>query len=396
MKNKLSIIGNGTAGTLAALHFNKYLPEYDIEVFYSSSIPATSVGEGSQLDFTYSLFNTINFQYKDYPLIDATHKDGISYEGWGDKGDYFHHFPLPHTGAHFNASKFQSVMKEKLQDKVSYIDQTINSYDEIDSDYIVDCRGTPKELNEEYYKLDSMAVNTAYVVQCYWDYPQFTHTKAIARPYGWMFAVPLANRLSLGYIFNRDINTLEDIKKDIDNPAKELGVELSDTTNYLEFNNYFHKQPFNERILLNGNKNYFLEPLEATSLSTAILVNQLATDKMANNMNDIDCNKIFNKHMLETELVIMLHYANGSKYDTPFWNNAKQKAWEIFERAPRRFKYIVSKLDTDWRNNKFLLEDALHVYGPNWYMANFEENIKGLGILNQLKELYKDSGFFEN
>jgi hypothetical protein len=53
-------------------------------------------------------------------------------------------------------------------------------------------------------------------------------------------------------------------------------------------------------------------------------------------------------------------------------------------------------LDTDWRNNKFLLEDALHVYGPNWYMANFEENIKGLGILNQLKELYKDSGFFEN
>ena len=51
-----------------------------------------------------------------------------------------------------------------------------------------------------------------------------TYTRAIARPHGWVFVIPLTAHTSYGYIFNRDVSDLEEVEKDFDELLAQDGV----------------------------------------------------------------------------------------------------------------------------------------------------------------------------
>ena len=79
---KLTIVGRGTAGLIAASHFRRW-SDYEIEIIGDPEIPPLTVGEGSVLELPELLAEFYNFSHLDMDAVGATQKHGIHYDGWG-------------------------------------------------------------------------------------------------------------------------------------------------------------------------------------------------------------------------------------------------------------------------------------------------------------------------
>jgi hypothetical protein len=377
---KLAVIGKGTAGVLALSHF--YSENLKLELYYDSKIHPQPVGEGSTLDFPIALKDNLMFEHSDLIHIDGTFKLGIYKKGWSEGEAYTHHFPPPSVSYHFNAAKLQDYILDKVSDKVKIIDKNVEHSD-IDADFIIDCSGKPTSY-EDFYISDAIPVNSAYVTQCYWEYPRFNHTLTIARPYGWVFGIPLRNRCSIGYMFNSEINSIEDIKDDVINVFEEFNLIPSDKTNTLNFTNYYRKNNFENRVCYSGNASFFLEPLEATSIGTIDHIHRMAYDIWFSNFSPQVLNAEYIKNLKEIENMIALHYLSGSIYDTKFWNMAKDKAEKNITEAVRNRDFVYI-----YENSK---EYKKHInkkeYG-SWTTKSFNENLKNLNLYKKIDMMIK-------
>jgi len=390
MKKKLSIVGRGTVGCLSLPYF-LYHTDWDIDWVYNPYIPTTSVGEGTTQTVPKLLHQTMHWNNQHLRDIGGTVKQGIYKKYWGGNGDYFHPFSLENMGVHFSAVDLQSKIFDELKDnkRVNLVEQNVSDPENLDSDFVMVCAGSPKEselFDEKFDEKESIVLNSCYVTQCFWEHSAFQHTLTIARPYGWVFGIPLQNRCSIGYLFNRNINTLEEVKKDVLNVFEEFNLQPSDTTNYLEFKSYSRKNNFSDKVIHNGNDSFFLEPLEATSTGMAEVVNKIAVDKWHGQLPNNICQQIYNNELNGIEAMINLHYLSGSVWDNEFWNNAKQ-------RATKRFNELLSS------NNELrhILYEALYTdnhsfleYGT-WGVFNWRMNIHNLGLTNTLKELLEET-----
>lgn len=391
MKKRIAIIGKGTAGSQSIIHYLKHMQDYEIHWYFDESIPTQAVGEGSVLSLPTNLFYNLNFSYLDLDKIDATLKVGIYKSGWGKTGKPFlHGFPPPFVGLHFNAVALQNFIYGKIKDRV--VIHNKNAYaSDIDADYIMDCSGKPSSY-EEFNKSSFIPVNSAYITQCYWEYPRFQYSLTIARPYGWVFGIPLKNRCSIGYLFNRNIDNIEAIKEDVKVIFKEYNLIPSENTNYLEFKNYYRKKNYTDRVVYNGNKSFFLEPLEATSI---VLINRIQRDAFdlwnnAQTPQTLDnLNLTYIRNVSEIETMIMLHYFAGSVYDTEFWKFANEQGKKCIETAVKYdSKFIdIIKYAVETKHSS-LCDKKLPDYG-SWWTGSFCQNLQGLGIESILQDYLK-------
>jgi len=332
--NKISILGRGTAGALAYLKMLKLrsaLQEnFQIDWYYDSNTKAMAVGEGTTPTFPKSLISVDGLSMgTDMYKLDARPKIGIEYENWG-KSNFVHPFGMGYHGIHFNASKFQEYVFENCtrESEVSLIDAKV-SHDDIDSDVIIDCTGAPKSF-EEYDIPKYIPVNAVHVTQCAWpNGPKGLYTKTIARPWGWVFVIPLLTRCSVGYLYNHEITTLDQVKADVENVFDELCVTPTETTNSFHFNNYVRKKLVDGRAVYAGNSGFFLEPMEATTLD--------CVDRVLNCVNGNPLQEFYNPVLKllfqEVEYFIMMHYAAGSRWNNEFWDFATERGRLAMEEA---------------------------------------------------------------
>ena len=381
MSNKrIAVIGRGTAGSQAIIHFLRYMPDHEIQWYFDNTIPPQAVGEGSTLSLPKSLFENINFNYSDLDKIDSTLKLGIYKEGWGNGNAFMHDFPPPTAGLHFNAVALQNYIVDYVKDKVQCIDTHVA--DDVDADYIMDCRGKPQSY-DEFNKSKYIPVNAAYVTQCQWDYPRFHYSLTVARPYGWVFGIPSKNRCSVGYLFNRNINTLDEVKDDVNHIFEQYDLTPSTNTNYLEFENYYRKQNYTDRVVYNGNTSFFLEPLEASSIHMMHTIQRGAYDLWNGNIILEEALHNYTNTIHEIETMIMLHYYAGSKYDTPFWAHAQDRGEQAINKALKTDRRFVD-----------ILHDAMSIKQANyathnveygsWWVGSFCQNIIGLNLNERL------------
>lgn len=372
MKKKLAIIGRGTAGCFALSHFMKWT-DWDIDLYYDPNIPQQAVGEGANLVLPKQLNNNINFFWHDLEKVDGTQKIGILKSGWGKGKEFYHNFSPPNSSIHFNAITLQNYILNYFKDnpRIKLIEEN-KTHDDIDSDFIMDCSGKPNSY-EDFYELNSIPVNAVHVTQCHWEKPEFNYTLAIARPYGWVFGIPLQNRCSIGYMYNHTINTLDEVKEDVKQIFKDYNLTPSTTTNSFKFNNYYRKNNFTGRVAYNGNASFFLEPLEATSISTMNEIQRMAFD-VWNNSADLNVvNQAYIKKLQEIEIMIMAHYYSGSVYNTPFWDIAKENGKNTLSGAFENERFI-NIIKRSYENESKSIE-----FGT-WPSKSWKENIDGLGI----------------
>jgi hypothetical protein len=146
-------------------------------------------------------------------------------------------------------------------------------------------------------------------------------------------------------------------------------------TNSFSFNNYYRKENFTERVCYNGNASFFLEPLEATSISTMDVINRLTFDHLAFDARIFDINFFYTKELQSIENMIGFHYYHGSIFKTEFWKMAKLKGKQAIKNlsVDNFFKEkVIANIDDTGGN---LSTD----YG-SWGPYSWKQNINGLGF----------------
>jgi hypothetical protein len=379
---RLAIIGKGTAGVLALSHFERWAPDCELQLYYDESIKPQPVGEGATLQLPIALSLNCNFTYDDLHLVDGTFKHGIKKTNWADGCDFTHFFTPPSVSYHFNAGKLQSYLLEKLKNKVKIVDSNVTA-EQIDADFIMDCSGKPQDY-DQFNMSEAIPVNAVHVTQCYWDHPRFQYTLTIARPYGWVFGIPLQNRCSIGYMYNKDINTLDEVKQDVLNIFKEYNLNPSEHTNSFSFKNYFRKENFSSNIVYNGNASFFLEPIEATSIHTMDDINRKAFDIWFSKRSPAQCNQEYITILSQIENIIMLHYYAGSIFKTPFWEYAIARGEKNIRKALMNptFLDIIKNSQRDMK--QLNTESFLFNYG-SWSLSAFSQNLNGLSLYKKLE-----------
>lgn len=381
---KVAIIGRGTAGCLAALNFNRK-STLEVDWYFDDNIKPQSVGEGSNLILPNSLYVNMGFEHQDLAKIDGSFKQGIYKKNWADGDAYMHTFPPPNVSYHFSANRLQQHVLSYIKDtRVKTYDTNI-SYDNIDADFIMDCSGRPENY-EECFVSEYIPVNSVYVTQCYWNRIEFEYTLTIARPWGWVFGIPLQNRCSIGYMYNDKFATLDQIKQDVWEVFDEYGLVPSKDTNAFSFGNYYRKRNFEGRVAYNGNASFFLEPMEATSIGMMEVVNLFAMELWSGHSDVEKSNQKYIKKVRDTENMIMSHYFAGSVFKNDFWQYAQQRGEQCMRRAFRdpEFLYMIKE---SFKNLTIPTNNSSD-YG-SWNVKSFSQNFSKLGLYNKLEDLRK-------
>ena len=259
---KITVIGAGNAGCLTALHFSHYSQNNKnifVELIHDPNSPTEEVGQGTQVRPVGLLWEAFGLDWYSNQL-EATPKLGILYEGWGKKREkVFHPFHAASLGLHLNPSKLHAMILKSGFFKVE--EKRIDNYEQIDSDYIFDCRGKPTSNWNNYKKLKA-PVNAAILAEDSKRDLYANWTRSVATPDGWCFVIPnSSNTNSLGYLYDHKITSYKNAKENF-----ESLFEVESTKQF-KFKQYVAKNPIiDDRIILNGNSLFFCEPLEATAI----------------------------------------------------------------------------------------------------------------------------------
>ena len=215
-------------------------------------------------------------------------------------------------------------------------------------DLVFDARGFPGELDPgRHINISFIPTNTAVIRRCPAtvkadrDGPvlQHTFTRAVARPHGWVFVIPLTVHTSYGYIFNRDVTGLAEVEADFDEFLEADGVAEFEPRAVLQFPNYIHRQIYDGAVCRIGNAAAFMEPLEATAIVSAQLqigmILQTRLNRPVEHLEDDVpvVNRFLVNNMLCYGLFVGWHYSRGSKFDSAFWRHARDNTWPQYRKA---------------------------------------------------------------
>ena len=215
-------------------------------------------------------------------------------------------------------------------------------------DLVFDARGFPRKLDaDRHIDVSFIPTNTAVIRRCpaiideVQDGPvlQPTYTRAVARPHGWVFVIPLTAHTSYGYIFNRDVSSLADVESDFDAFLGADGVSEFEQRAVIPFPNFVHRQIYDGAVARVGNAAAFMEPLEATAIVSAqIQIGMVLQMRLNRSIEYLErdapvANRFLINNMLGYGLFVGWHYSCGSKYDSEFWHYARERAWPRHRRA---------------------------------------------------------------
>ena len=363
---KIAVVGRGTAGSLAAASVTNLLTDNDHELhhIYDSRIPVIGVGEGSWPSLVQELHKLTHLPHETIQQrLKGTRKYGVAFEGWGRRNRDFTHFFTPqqvsyayHLSADFLAELLHDSTRARHIDaevlniarvedgaQVEFKDLAPERYD-----LVFDARGFPKELHpEQHIDISFIPTNTAVIRRCpavigeEQDGPvlQHTYTRAVARPHGWIFVIPLTVHTSYGYIFNRDVSDLAEVEADFSAFLEADGVTEFEQRAVIPFPNFVHRQIFDGAVARVGNAAAFMEPLEATAIVSAQLqIGMILHMRLNRPVENLErdapvVNRFLINNMLCYGLFVGWHYSCGSRYDSGFWRHACERVWPRHRKA---------------------------------------------------------------
>ena len=363
---KIAVVGRGTAGSLAAASVTSLLPDGDHELhhIYDSRIPVIGVGEGSWPSLVQELQKLTRLPHETVQQrLKGTRKYGVAFEGWGRRNRDFTHYFTPQQVSyayHLSADLMGELLHEST--RARHIDANVLDIRRADGgalvefdglaperyDLVFDARGFPKQLQpERHIDISFIPTNTAIIRRCpaiieeEQDRPalQHTYTRAVARPHGWVFVIPLTVHTSYGYIFNRDVSSQADVESDFDAFLEADGVTDFEQRAVIPFPNFVHREIFDGAVARIGNAAAFMEPLEATAIVSAQLqIGMILHIRLNRSAEHLErdapvVNRFLVNNMLCYGLFVGWHYSCGSKYDSAFWRHARDRTWPQHRKA---------------------------------------------------------------
>ena len=316
---KISVVGGGNGGCFTALYIAWHRKDIEVELIYNPEILPERVGQATLLNPPGLLWAATGFDWYHNP-IHATMKSGILYEGWGQVNDkVFHPFPPNSMAMHYCPWEMQASIMQSGHFKVTHGD--VDPKD-VDADYVFDCRGKPDDFSD-YEELIN-PINACVLGKPKWNTARNPWSRHVATPDGWTFVIPThykspSHDFCVGYCYNSDITQQEVAEY---NFLERFDV---DVTKHVKFKNYVAKNPIvDDRIILNGNRLFFLEPLESSSTQTYIMwADYIMKHVLTKEVSFSQASKEVRRYIEQVKNFVLWHYQCGSKYDTPFWDYAR-------------------------------------------------------------------------
>jgi tryptophan halogenase len=378
------IVGGGTAALIAALMLKRKL-NLQIDVVHSVNMGTIGVGESTTEHWRdFCEFIGIN-QIEALVECNATYKAGIRFKGWTKNGDWIHHVNAEYSKKwgqyapvyarqianndpymapeyylndklpkwllnkpeiwptnQFNFDTFKlgeyltkiatSVGVNFYDDKI--LDVNLNDQGEIstikgekstyDYDFYFDCTGFQRilmnKLGGEWESYSQyLKTNTAMVFPTGDADNYETSVTAHAMDHGWMFRIPTWGRYGNGYVFDKNHITPDQAKEEVE---RKLQKEI-DVRKIISFDPGHLKSAWIKNCCAIGLSSSFVEPLEATSISTTIQQSFLLMHYLPqyNDSTIKTYNKKFTSLLENIRDFIILHYLVDRK-DTEFWKEA--------------------------------------------------------------------------
>jgi tryptophan halogenase len=199
------------------------------------------------------------------------------------------------------------------------------------------------------------------------------YTRARALSNGWMWEIPTQMRRGNGYVFASDFCTVDQA---IEEASKVHGFEVK-PAKVIDFNSGYFKTTWKNNCVAVGLSAAFVEPLEATSISTTIqqvrvLCSYLPTFSKEKTYGIKEYHRIMDSVMENILCMIALHYVSD-RSDSEMWR-AQQEA-----EKPELLQHLLEVWNVhspeihDVPSTGFELFAAAHL----WHVA------QGQGVLNK-------------
>jgi hypothetical protein len=364
---KIAVLGTGTVGVMSVLHFLRYLDNSEITCIYNPNKKILGIGESSNVQLPHLLYHSVKFNvFIDSDELSSTVKLGVLYKNWRKK-EFISPILPTNYAMHFD----NFALSEKMFDRAKKIygkrfkilNKDIREIKQNDKevtilfnkgkktyDYVIDCRGYPEDYSN-YHMITSLPINRAFVNLIpkpgNWDY-----TYHYAHKNGWMFGIPLTHRQGWGYLFNDKITSEQEAVNEINQIFKsnKTKKDLRD----FNFKPYRAKKFLEGRIIKNGNRAIFYEPMEALSGVYYDGLNKFFYDYINKQIDQETVNEILDVKAKQYENFICYVYNQGSIYKTKFWKDVKKstdkhlKNNEIWNKTLNTLNNNQDNLDLTW------------------------------------------------
>lgn len=451
MVKSINVLGGGNAGLMSALYLKTATPAWDIKLIKSKKIGTIGVGEGSTehwSKFAQAVGITITELMEH---CGATIKVGIKFENWhGDGTSYFHSLPeymvwmdaysgAPHTMMrliadgrgteelywkypmegyvrepltdyyqfHFDSEKLNAFLQTRCQqagieiidaeitapiiDGQGFVESVVDDQgNRYAADFFIDSSGFSRvissKLGAEWVDWSKyLPLNSAIAFQTPYEEKIPPYTLAKAMNSGWHWRSPVQERFGNGYVFSDQFisedQAIGEIQKHFTNPIN-VGRKIN-------FKSGKVNQAWIKNCVSIGLSSNFVEPLEASSISTTIKQIQLLTGSLWNwSRHDTgtikEYNRVVDDMMLNILDFIQLHYFT-QRDDTEFWRWCKN---EIQMTDFNTENLEVFK--TNFVNQVILPEDGLMSNFRIYDCLNWIQVMHGLRMFDvaKIKELY--------
>jgi tryptophan halogenase len=264
----------------------------------------------------YDLDHTLisELQHSDYPMLDleqianlgslddigfnplASERNCVRFvpdstAAYKDLDPILHFKRLGRIALHFDANKLaeyletvgrnrgihviDDIVTNIQTDEQGYIQSIICQTNTVQTDFVFDCSGFKRLIIGDFYKtpwksykkhlpvkraMPFFVQNSSNIIPPYTD--------SVAMKWGWMWKIPVQGRYGCGYVFDSDRITDDEAKKELD---FAIGYDV-EVPRLINFEPGRFEKLFEKNCMAIGLSTGFIEPLEATSIWTSIMM----------------------------------------------------------------------------------------------------------------------------
>tara|TARA_B100000085_G_scaffold241943_1_gene233033 strand:+ start:4431 stop:5882 length:1452 start_codon:yes stop_codon:yes gene_type:complete len=437
MTKDFIVLGGGNSGYISALILKSRFPETKVGIVESERMGIIGVGEGSTEHWS-NFLKVCDIDPIDMiRYCGATYKLAIHYKNW-KKTDYFHmvsetysepyddysciyaklisenkdpkelldswflesRFPKVSVDSglilsnqfHFDTNKLNEYLRKtcirkgieinrddiidiKINEESGNIVSLKSKDKEYHSNFFIDCSGfrseiMKKRLGVKWVSYDKyFLMNSALAFQTEGEDIIDCYTTAEARDYGWTWKIPTQTRTGNGYVYSDLFATEEMIRDEIQKNYGDVDITKKVKFNPGRLETFWYKNCISVGLASN-----FIEPLEATSLTSVI--QQMFCFTATYPSKDIDRFNSSVKNIFDDIVdYVLMHYI-CDRNDTPFWKYCKNNL--VLTESLR------DKIES-WKNRL----PQRNEFGPiPWRMfkcSNYIMAMYGLGLFNTAK-----------
>lgn len=288
----------------------------------------------------------------------------------------------------------------------------------LEADLYIDCTGFKSMLLEETMGVEfvsfhdtlmndsAIATIIPYVDK---EYEMESVTSCTAIESGWVWNIPLWNRIGTGYVYSSKFATKEEAELQFRNHLKSKNmrvpgqIERADSAEFrhIKIKHGVHKKSWEKNVVGIGLSMGFIEPLESTGLMLTHegiikLIQALQTRNGTVTKFDIDSyNFAFYDQIIQFKHFISLHYALSMRDDTPYWKHISNNV--VYSEAMNNYTPTLSNPYALMAYNTYQAKSyASEHSGIIYIAAGMGYNCVNRSQVENFNVRYKETDFMSN